>query len=75
MTKLTGRHLQRGAGMRYDRYTQSRPTRPSWTDDPVADAEAWYEYLEECENYDEEAEDRYIDLLIDQKMDRERGLD
>lgn len=52
-----------------------RPRRPMWTDDPAKDAEAWYEYLEDCENYDEDAEDRYVDLLIDQAMDRERWDD
>ena len=48
-----------------------RPRRPMWTDDPERDAEAWYEYLEELDDYDEDAEDRYIDLLIDQAMERE----
>ena len=28
-------------------------------------------FLEELEDYDEDAEDRYIDLLIDQAMERE----
>lgn len=55
------------------RMLDRRPERPRWTDNPVADAERYYNYLEECAEYEREAENNYWrNLEEDAQIERDR---
>lgn len=49
---VTYRELKRKYNLKDNANT--RPVYPSWTDDPVKDAERWNEYLEACDEYEDE---------------------
>jgi len=47
---------------------------PSWTDDPVKDADRWDAYLSACNEYDEDYEDEIADREYEERRDRDEYL-